>query len=420
MAGTSDTPDGRPVDPDDINSRLAEIAAELASEARFKEPSAAERARLRVTAIRPATRPVRRGPFRHRRARRKATELRQPVQAAGAPPPPAPARPSRRARRDARRQVPDRGYADAAAPSVLRSGTTVAVIVMLLIGVSIGLRYAFRYSRTPAPEPAASNTPAVRPTPTPAATVSSLPAFNPFSPFAGTPADSYADGAAGIVPPAAARKGPFSAGQVRTAYATTRSLLIDGYLDQHVLYGGPPTAFAGLLDHSERAQFLRDLNRTGVSASGQQLSSRDWVNSFAVGTELVGSVIKVHGEMTAATARNAGRTVLRVRTDYLFVYPVDDHGDLASGLRVVNRVVLTVDFAPFNEPASSALAAHVYSIAGGPTGVQCGIYDGYVHPAFPGSPGSPGATARPAATPIDPYDQSSQPTNLSCVPSTGT
>ncbi len=68
MAGTSDTPDGTPAGPDDINSRLAEIAAELASEARFKEPSAAERARARVTAVRPAAKEVAPARFGRRRA----------------------------------------------------------------------------------------------------------------------------------------------------------------------------------------------------------------------------------------------------------------------------------------------------------------------------------------------------------------
>ena len=173
-----------------------------------------------------------------------------------------------------------------------------------------------------------------------------------------------------------------------------------------------------MLDTTERAQFLRDLNRTGKSATGQLLSTRDWVNSFASGTVPVGSVIKVHGRMTAGTARSAGRTVLRIRTDYLFVYPVEKQGDPASGLRVVNRVVMTVDFAPFDAPASSALVAHVYTITGGPTGVQCGTTDGYVHPAFPGGPA---ASPRPTGTPINPYDQTTTPpANLACVPTTGT
>jgi len=60
----------------------------------------------------------------------------------------------------------------------------------------------------------------------------------------------------------------------------------------------------------------------------------------------------------------------------------------------------------------------VQSITGGPTGVQCGTRDGYVHPAFAGLPG---ASAAPTGTPIDPYDLNSPPpANPSCVPTTGT
>lgn len=146
---------GSPEGPDDINNRLAEIAAELAAEARFKEPSAAERARARVTAARAAGKAGRARRLRQVRgwrSRRKATELRKPVDGVGAPlksvpPPPPTARQVRRARRAAARAAtPDRGYADSSGyPSVARSIISVVIIVALLIGVSIGLHYAFHH-----------------------------------------------------------------------------------------------------------------------------------------------------------------------------------------------------------------------------------------------------------------------------------
>jgi hypothetical protein len=165
MAGTGDT--GSPEGPDDINNRLAEIAAELAKEARFKEPSAAERARARVTAARPSHRSARSGPLRRLRARRKMAELLKPVDGSAIPtPPPKPptARQVRRARRAARpaadRPFADRGYADASDyPSVARSIIAVIIIVALLVGAVIGLRYVFhRYGTTGA---AADNRPAL-------------------------------------------------------------------------------------------------------------------------------------------------------------------------------------------------------------------------------------------------------------------
>src|SRR5690348_5000533 len=65
-------------------------------------------------------------------------------------------------------------------------------------------------------------------TATPAVRVTTQP-LNPFGtdgppadPFAGTPAEHWADGAAGITIPAAKAHGPYSAAQVRSAYQTTR------------------------------------------------------------------------------------------------------------------------------------------------------------------------------------------------------
>lgn len=425
MAGTSDTPEDSPPSPDDINSRLAEIAAELASEARFKEPSAAERASARVAATRPAAQPVKDGPLRWWRARHKAAELRRPVHLRGhAPAAPRPARqakgPSRLARRAANRRVPDRGYADGSGPSALRSGAAIVIILALLAGAVIGLRYAFRHRSSPgsAVPPAAS--PAThRATTPPTSAASAASAFDPAAPFSGTPAVDYANGPEGIVVPADRTYGTFSAVQVSAAFATVRKLLIAGYLDPQALSGGRPTAFARLLDTQERSFFLRNLSKTGLAKNGAELSTRAWITSFAPGTtQLVGTVIKVHGSMSAGAARYAGRSALQIRADYVFVYPVSKPGDAASGVRIVSRLVLTVYFGPWNEPASSALVPHISTILGGPAGALCEPSDGYIHPAFPGGPTEKQTTN---GTTVNPYDQSMPPSvTAGCIPITGT
>jgi hypothetical protein len=428
MAGTSETPEDSAASPDDINSRLAEIAAELASEARFKEPSAAERARARVTAVRPPAKLKRSGPlgrWRARRARLKAEELRAPLRPAGAPPPPPPPpRPSRLARRAAARApVPDRGYADAEMPSRLRSGTTIVIIMVLLIGVSIGLRYLIRHYANapahPAPQDSTTQVRSITPTASPSPAAAAAASFNPADPFGGSPAASYQNGASGIIPPTASKVGQFSAAEVEAAFTTTRKLLIAGYLDPQTLTGGRPIAFADLLATSERGSFLRNLNQMGVLPSGAQRSSRAWVTSFAPGTtQFVGGIIKVHGQMTAATAHDSGRAVLRIHADYLFVYPVAPPGAAAAGMRIVTRVYMNVDFAPWNRPASSQLVPYVQSIRGGPAGSQCSQQDGYVHPAFALSPGP---SLQPPGQPVDPYDQSIPPPPAGeCEPPTGT
>jgi hypothetical protein len=82
-----------------MNGRLAEIAAELSAEAKFKEPSAAERARARVGQPWPAS-SGRRLSARRLSARRV---------------------PGRGAARGRPQPVPDRGYATASGGSAHRS-----------------------------------------------------------------------------------------------------------------------------------------------------------------------------------------------------------------------------------------------------------------------------------------------------------
>ena len=114
----------------------------------------------------------------------------------------------------------------------------------------------------------------------------------PRDPFAGTPANSWANGAAGIVITAAKPVGQFTAAQVEAAYQTSRKLLIAGDLNRPTLLGGPPTAFADLLTSQQRAKFLGGLNKKGAEG-GNPLSTRRWVMSFAPGsTQLIGGVIK--------------------------------------------------------------------------------------------------------------------------------
>ena len=70
------------------------------------------------------------------------------------------------------------------------------------------------------------------------------------------------------------------------------------------------------------------------------------MTSFAPGsTQLVGTVIKVHGRMRASAGRSGNLRVLRVRLDYLFVYPVEQPGRPSTLIRVVVRQVAAVNFA---------------------------------------------------------------------------
>lgn len=89
----------------------------------------------------------------------------------------------------------------------------------------------------------------------------------PADPYAGTPADQWANGAAGIVLPAARPIGGFTTAQVESAHQTTRKLLIAADLDKTTLLGGAPTAFADLLTNSSGLP-LHLRSRTAAPSGG--------------------------------------------------------------------------------------------------------------------------------------------------------
>jgi hypothetical protein len=106
----------------------------------------------------------------------------------------------------------------------------------------------------------------------------------PRDPFSGTPAEHWANSAAGITIPAARARGPYTATQVRSAYETTRELLIAGNLDWPTLRGGAPKAFEKLLIKSELKAFLAGLHSTKVDKNGADENSRGWITTFAPGS----------------------------------------------------------------------------------------------------------------------------------------
>ncbi|GIH76374.1 hypothetical protein Plo01_28030 [Planobispora longispora] len=155
------------------------------------------------------------------------------------------------------------------------------------------------------------------------------------APFRGSPAEKFADGAAGIAVPEAEAVGSFSAEDVRSALETSSRLLQAAYLDRQTLLGGKPDAYAALLDPEQRKGFLKDLDH-----KDPEKDTRGWVNSFAPGTtELVGDVIKVQGRLTPVAAKDAdGEPELRVDYEARFVYAVRPAGKQEPIVRVMTYV----------------------------------------------------------------------------------
>jgi hypothetical protein len=221
----------------------------------------------------------------------------------------------------------------------------------------------------------------------------------PADPFAGSPGDQWADGTAGIVVPAAKPAGSFSAAQVAAAYTTTRNLLIAQNLDPATLSGGAPVAFMNLLPAQEQREFRAALDKTGRRKDGSQQSSRAWVASFAPGTTaFIGTVIKVHGTMSARSGTLQGRTVLLIDVNYRFVYPVKSPGHPSEWTRVVGQVLGYEDFDNWDDPGGALQPW--FNAVPSEAGVRCDSTDGYIRPYYPASAPD---KVQPSGTPIDPY-----------------
>lgn len=316
-----------------------------------------------------------------------------------------------------REAAPAKPGAHAADPGIEPQGHAwrYVVSVVVLAFVAAAGSYTWTLIHSPATAPRSRQPAPSAPAPGAAA---AKPHGAPADPFAGTPADHWADGVAGISVPPAAPQGEFTAAQVHAAYQATRQLLTAGNLDWPTLRGGVPTAFASLLTSAQRAEFYSGLDRTGLDRQGFPLSTRTWVTSFAPGTaSFVTSVVKVHGTMSAGTAILSGSAVLRVQVDYMFVYAVEPPGHPADWMRVVVQDVGHVDFARWDDPGG-ALEPWV-STGGAVSGEQCGVPDGYIHPAYRDGARS---AVQPSGAPVNPYSTAapSQSGTAACHPTTGT
>ena len=235
-------------------------------------------------------------------------------------------------------------------------------------------------------------------------------------PFLGTPANDWANGAAGIVAPPAEPVGGFTAAQVAAAYATTGELVAAASLDRQTLLGGPPAALERLLTARQRATFTAGLDAHGLGKDGRPLSTRSWVASFAPGTvQLDGGVIKVSGTMDAVAVTESGRQVLRVEVSYSFVYAVEPLHNTTDWSRVVTRQYGSVDFARWDDP-HGALEPWDKTVVDPLSGVACGPADGYIHPAYP-SNGS--ISAEQSRLVIRPYSRALPAASGACASTPG-
>ncbi|MEU6245778.1 hypothetical protein [Streptomyces sp. NPDC047024] len=217
-------------------------------------------------------------------------------------------------------------------------------------------------------------------------------------PFRGTPAEAWGEGADAIeLPEAKAVKG-FSEVDVALALRLTKEYLGGTNLDPEVLRGGRPDKALALLDPKQPGavqQILRSLRDPDAKNDPAMYVSRfDYAR-----VRPAGDVVKVRGRMTFAAGRPGE---VKVHADYTFVYPLVQRasGDGRVARTIVRRDLTTTLLDPAKWTSTKGKLA-VRSVSTYNYNSECDVFDGYLHPVFPGDAPT---GAPPTGDPHDPYD----------------
>jgi hypothetical protein len=211
-------------------------------------------------------------------------------------------------------------------------------------------------------------------------------------PFAGTPAEKYATGAAGITLPKARALGGLSKKEVRAALTRTRDLLIASRLDRKTILGGRPAKFFALLDAEQRPGVVKSLDKK------KGFNARAWVFSLAKGTsELATRDIKVNGTLKLSKWHDKYFSGIKIKVHYLIVYAVQRPGRPDSMMRIVSEVEGEVHA----YHTAGRLQIWVYDLGAGQSGGSCDYDDEFVHPAYDDEP----QRVKPSGKAVNPYDR---------------
>ncbi|MGC9536881.1 hypothetical protein [Streptomyces sp. UG1] len=217
-------------------------------------------------------------------------------------------------------------------------------------------------------------------------------------PFAGSPAERWADGEAGITPPKATPVGSLSKGQVEQALQQTRKLLVDANLDPATLRGERPETALGVIE--PRQKELLDLLTTALRKPDKDHDPLWMFSRFDPDeVRLAGDVVKTRGRMTFKAGEHAS---VVVHADYTFVYPLVREGSTEVARTIIRRVVDVElsDPAKYQvTPGKIAVLRYDQEIGNS----ACDVYDGYLHPQFDSAPPT---GAPPTGPTTDPYDRS--------------
>ncbi|MFG3555614.1 hypothetical protein ACGGAQ_14685 [Micromonospora sp. NPDC047557] len=140
---------------------------------------------------------------------------------------------------------------------------------------------------------------------------------NSLGPFVGTPAETFAVGAAAITLPAAKAAAPFTAKQVGDALAKVKGALIQSRLDPSMLFGDPDQ-FLALLAPDARADLRTDFTQ------GTNLNYATRVDRAADPNLDLADGIRASGTVEyQSTTDSDGIRVLAITTRFIWVYSFD-------------------------------------------------------------------------------------------------
>ncbi|CAM5274187.1 hypothetical protein [Streptomyces abikoensis] len=225
----------------------------------------------------------------------------------------------------------------------------------------------------------------------------------PDRPFAGSPAERYADGAAGIALPGAQAAGTMSQERVAEGLKLVKDFLVAANLDPAVIRGERPAAALALLDPYQDdlvAHVNASLSKPGRDHDPVTLFSR----FDGKEVRMAGETVKTRGRVTFAEHKDGS---VGIHADVTFVYPLvkNERGSRAVERTIVRRVLDTDILDPERfrvTPGRLTVRAYDVDIANS----ACGVHDGFLHPVFDDARPSGHAPSGPA---VDPYDRSRDP-----------
>lgn len=242
-------------------------------------------------------------------------------------------------------------------------------------------------------------------------------------PFAGSPAERWADGAAAIVVPKATPVGTFTSARVAAALKQAKALLVGANLNPGTLRGERPESVLALLD-PKQPRMLDDVN-SWLRAPGKKHDPLMLFSRFdPAEVRPAGDVVKVRGRMTF---KAGAHTSVAIHMDYTFVYPLiqadqasktskapgttetsgapteGSGGGSTEVARTIVRRVLDLELLDPRKyqatPGKLSITRYDQDLGN----TACDVYDGFLHPQFD----SAAPTGAPPTGPTtDPYDRS--------------